>query len=75
LLKELSAYLIKKFGKGFSVTNLKQMRKFYKVYVTDEIGQTLSDQFSQLSTASNGRGFNVNAKNIKLMQPLWNEAT
>jgi hypothetical protein len=33
-LQELSAYLIQKFGKGFSVTNLKQMRKFYKVYVT-----------------------------------------
>lgn len=29
LLKEVSDYLLKKFGKGFSVTNLKQMRKFY----------------------------------------------
>jgi predicted nuclease of restriction endonuclease-like (RecB) superfamily len=57
LLKELSTYLINKFGKGFSVTNLKQMRKFYTVYVTDEIGQTLSDQFTKLPTASNGRRF------------------
>jgi predicted nuclease of restriction endonuclease-like (RecB) superfamily len=57
LLKELSAYLIQKFGKGFSVTNLKQMRKFYKVYATDEIGQTLSDQFAKLPAASNGRKF------------------
>lgn len=41
LLKGLSAVLSKEFGKGFSVTNLKQMRQFYVIY---GIGQTLSDQ-------------------------------
>lgn len=35
LLKELSDYLLKKFGKGFLVTNLKQMRKFYLTYEND----------------------------------------
>ena len=41
-LKELSKELTKEFGKGFSVTNLKQMRQFYLVYAQDQIGQTLS---------------------------------
>lgn len=50
LLKSLSEYLIEKYGKGFSVTNLKQMRQFYLVYMTDKIGQTLSDQFENLPT-------------------------
>lgn len=57
LLKELSDYLLKKFGKGFSVTNLKQMRKFYLTYVNDEIGQTVSGQFENLPIVSSGRKF------------------
>lgn len=57
LLKELSEYLLKRFGKGFSVTNLKQMRKFYLTYVDDQIGQTVSDQFKNLPTVSSGRKF------------------
>lgn len=52
LLKELSAYLTDIFGKGFSTTNLKQMRQFYLTYVNDQISQTLSDQFETLPTAS-----------------------
>lgn len=42
ILNELSIVLTKEFGKGFSTTNLKQMRQFYLVY---SIGQTLSDDF------------------------------
>lgn len=42
LIKELSKKLTKEFGKGFSETNLEQMRKFYKVY---GIPQTLSEEF------------------------------
>ena len=52
LLKEVSDYLLKKFGKGFWVTNLKQMRKFYLTYVNDQIGQTVSDQFKRKKTRS-----------------------
>ena len=43
VLKNLSKELTEKFGKGFSTTNLKQMRAFYQTY---QIGQTVSDQFS-----------------------------
>jgi predicted nuclease of restriction endonuclease-like (RecB) superfamily len=48
ILVELSKSLTSDFGKGFSVTNLKQMRQFYLVYsqkLTLQIGQTLSDEF------------------------------
>ena len=38
LLKELSAYLTSAFGKGYSVDNLKLMRRFYNVYSNDQIG-------------------------------------
>ena len=42
LIKILSEKLTKEFGKGFSETNLEQMRKFFKVY---GIPQTLSEEF------------------------------
>lgn len=43
LLKNLSKELTSEFGNGFSYTNLKNMRTFYKTY-PDEKGQTLSAQ-------------------------------
>lgn len=57
VLKELSEYLSKNFGKGFSITNLKQMRQFYMIYSCDQIGQTLSDQFENLPKVNTGRKF------------------
>ena len=42
LIKTLSKRLTEEFGKGFSKTNLKQMKNFYIAY---RKGQTLSDQF------------------------------
>ncbi len=42
MLKSVAERLTNKFGKGFSYTNLKQMRTFYMVFSK---GQTLSDQF------------------------------
>lgn len=69
ILKELSAYLTKNFGKGFSVTNLKQMRQFYLVYAQDQIGQTVSDQFENLPSVSTGRKFLLSWSHyLKLMR-------
>lgn len=69
IIKELSEYLTQKFGKGFSTTNLKQMRQFYLVYVNDEIGQTLSDRFPNLPTTKNGRKFFLSWSHyLKLMR-------
>lgn len=49
LVKDLSRKLTTEFGKGFSETNLKQMRQFYQVYSNR---QTLSDQFQKQQTVS-----------------------
>ncbi|NLL27911.1 MAG: DUF1016 domain-containing protein [Bacteroidales bacterium] len=43
LIEELSEKLTKEFGKGFSATNIKQMRSFYNIYSK---GQTVSDEFN-----------------------------
>jgi|SRR5690554_4327746 len=43
LINELSDKLSKEFGKGFSSTNIKQMRGFYQTYSK---GQTASDEFN-----------------------------
>lgn len=48
LLVELSRNLIEEFGKGFSITNLKQMRQFYLCYsnsIDSTKGQMPSDLF------------------------------
>jgi len=53
LTRGLSQRLSKEFGKGFSVTNIQQMRNFYLIYqkqqtlsVNSEKQQTLSDKFN-----------------------------
>ena len=68
-LKELARVLTKEFGKGFSITNLKQMRQFYTIYCSDSIGQTLSDQFKNLPITSTGRKFYLSWSHyLKLMR-------
>lgn len=69
ILQELSKYLSEKYGKGFSTTNLKQMRQFYMVYSQDQISQTLSDQFENLPVVSTGRKFFLSWSHyLKLMR-------
>ena len=69
LLKELSAYLTKAYGKGFSVGNLKNIRQFYKVYSKDQIGETVFSQFENLPTVSTGRKFYLSWSHyLKLMR-------
>lgn len=69
LLKELSAYLTKQFGKGFSVANLKNIRQFYKVYSKDQIGETVFSQFDNLPAVSTGRKFFLSWSHyLKLMR-------
>ena len=47
MLANLSAYLMQRFGNGFSKTTLKNARTFYKIYAP-AIGQTLFDQLCNL---------------------------
>lgn len=43
IIQNISTRLTSEFGKGFSSTNIKQMRSFFLIYSK---GQTLSDEFS-----------------------------
>ncbi len=69
ILQELSAYLTAQFGKGFSVDNLKLMRRFYVVYANDQIGETLFPQFENLPATKTGRQFCLSWSHyLKLMR-------
>lgn len=69
ILSDLSQYLTENFGKGFSVDNLKLMRKFYVVYSKDMIGETVFPQFKNLPTTEMGRKFFLSWSHyIKLMR-------
>lgn len=50
ILKLVSQELTQEFGKGFSLTNLKNFKKFYLTFNDLEKGQTLSDQFTNWRT-------------------------
>ncbi len=43
VLVQLSNQLTKEFGKGYSLTNLEFIRKFYKIYI-DRIPQSLVEE-------------------------------
>ena len=57
VLKELSERLMSEFGRGFSVENLKLMRRFYQVYSKDQIGEMAFTQFESLHEVKEGRRF------------------
>ena len=73
LMKTLSEKLTKEFGKGFSETNLEQMRKFFKVY---GIPQTLSEEFQFNLSWSHYlilmRIENINARNFYEIEAFEN---
>ena len=73
LIKTLSKKLTKEFGKGFSETNLEQMRKFFKVY---GIPQTLSEEFQFNLSWSHYlilmRIENINARNFYEIEAFEN---
>lgn len=69
VIPELSKYLTSHLGKGFSETNLKQMRHFYQVYSNDPIRQTVSDELKNLPSTSTGRKFALSWSHyLKLMR-------
>ena len=65
LLSKLSEKLIAEFGKGYSVSNLRNMRKFYQVY-QDEIHQTASGEFEpKLSWSKYCLLIQINSKSVR----------
>ena len=72
ILKELSKRLTKSLGKGFSVENLKLMRRFYVVYSKDQIGQKVSTQFENLPATKEGRKFFLSFSHYVLLMRIPN---
>lgn len=69
ILKNLSEYLTENFGKGYSVDNLKLMRKFYTIYSHDTIGETVFPQSEKLPSTETGRKFYLSWSHyLKLMR-------
>jgi predicted nuclease of restriction endonuclease-like (RecB) superfamily len=61
LIKGLSEYLTERCGKGFSVVNLKNIRKFYQVY-SPSIGQLSSAKFENRESLISIFGENATAQ-------------
>ena len=69
LLSRLSSSLTERYGRGFSATNLKQMRSFYLAYSNDAIRQTVSDEFANLPRTQEGHVFPLSWSHyLKLMR-------
>lgn len=70
VIANVSKRLAAEFGRGYSMTNIEQMRKFYRVYGHDEIPQTLSEEFgNSLPTTTTGRRFYLSWSHyLKLMR-------
>ncbi|MDR3327454.1 MAG: DUF1016 N-terminal domain-containing protein [Prevotellaceae bacterium] len=45
VIKGLSEYLTENIGKGYSIENLKLMRKFFLAYSENQIGESVITQF------------------------------
>ena len=73
LIRELSRRLTHEFGRGFSMTNLVQMRRFYRLYSAVSIHQTLSDEFADIPLASNGRKFPLSWSHYTFLMGIENE--
>lgn len=59
LMIRLAADLTTRFGRGFSLTNLKQFRQFYVTFPLGEKRQTLSDQLPSTPKGQTVSGFSV----------------
>ena len=68
LIKGLSEYLSGSFGKGFSVVNLKNIRKFYQVYAPS-IQQTVSAE------SEKGQSLTALSDNADSMTNTFNQKT
>jgi len=71
LIEGLSEYLTGRYGKGFSVVNLKSIRKFYQVY-SPSIQQTWSPQIQKGQTLS--AQFKLTWSHYQLLMRIENDA-
>lgn len=57
IIRNLSSFLTEHYGKGYSVDNLKLIRRFYTIYKTDSIRETVFPQFKNYPVTITGRKF------------------
>ena len=74
IIKGLSAYLTERFGKGFSVGNLKNIRQFYKVYSQEQIGETVFRQSGGLPSVTGERQFVLSWSHYLFLMRIDNPA-
>lgn len=70
LLQRLSVDLATRFGRGFSVDNLEQMRLFYLAYPPQRISETLSRNSSTADSAGKSESVSRNITLEQLAQAL-----
>ena len=69
IIRNLSSFLTEHYGKGYSVDNLKLIRRFYIIYKTDSIGETVFPQFKNYPVTIAGRKFYLSWSHyLKLMR-------
>lgn len=69
IIKNLSSFLTEHYGKGYSVDNLKLIRRFYIIYKTDSIGETVFPQSKNYPVTITGRKFYLSWSHyLKLMR-------
>lgn len=66
LLKELSAYLTSRFGKGYSAENLKLMRRFYSI----DADRAVNYKCDEEGTALNYEVISAAVCSVRAAQPL-----
>jgi predicted nuclease of restriction endonuclease-like (RecB) superfamily len=66
LLKRLSVDLSARFGRGFSVRNLEQMRLFYQAWPIEQISQTASAKLPPDLIPKTGSGASVSSSRMAL---------
>ena len=69
IIRNLSSFLTEHYGKGYSISNLKNFRQFYLIYSNDSIGQTMFSQFKNYPVTIIGRKFYLSWSHyLKLMR-------
>lgn len=69
IIRNLSSFLTEHYGKGNSISNLKNFRQFYLIYSNDSIGQTMFSQFKNYPATVTERKFYLSWSHyLKLMR-------
>ena len=69
IIRNLSSFLTEHYGKGNSISNLKNFRQFYLIYSNDSIGQAMFSQFKNYPATVTERKFYLSWSHyLKLMR-------